>query len=342
MTDAPTSPRILFAPAPVAAGGGHLMRCLSLAGALAARGAAVVFAVTPADAHLIERFAPGLTPRLIRPVEIGQTVRQGACDAVVVDDYGLIDADERTLRRYGCRVLMVIDDLADRPHLADLLLDPGHGRSAQDYAALLPPGAERLVGPAYALLRPEFPRLRDEARPTRIQPERVFVSFGLSDVASVTIRAMDIIRPLAPQARFDVAVGADAPSLEALQAMAAGDPGVIVHVETADAAALMAQADLAVGAGGGSAWERCCLGLPSLAVIVADNQRPSIEALSADGVLIAVDFADRRWEHALSEGFTALLAPERRRALSAASRALCDGRGAERAADALLARIRGS
>jgi UDP-2,4-diacetamido-2,4,6-trideoxy-beta-L-altropyranose hydrolase len=316
------------------------MRCLSLAGALAARGAAPIFAVAPGDARLIERFAPALAPPLIRPAEIGQIVRRGACDAVVVDDYGLIDTDERTLRRYGCRVLMVVDDLADRPHIADLLLDPGHGRGAQDYAALLPPTAEVLAGPAYALLRPEFARLRDEARPLRTDVERVFVSFGLSDVASVTIRALDVVRPLAPRARFDVAVGAQAPSLAALQALAAGDPGVVVYVETADAAALMGQADLAVGAGGGSAWERCCLGLPSLTVIVADNQRPTVEALAADGVLTAVDLAERRWEHALSEGFTALLDPARRQALRTASLVLCDGRGAERAADALLARIR--
>lgn len=333
-------PRILFAPAPVAAGGGHLMRCLSLAGALAARGAALTFAVGPDEARLIERFAPGLAPDLIRPVELASTVRRGGCDGVVIDDYGVVDSDEHALRRYGCPVIMVIDDLADRAHLVDLLLDPGYGRTLADYVGLVPKHAQVLAGPRYALLRPEFARLRDEARATPDEPQRIFVSFGLSDVASVAIRAMEVIRPLATGARFDVAVSADAESLPALQAMAAADPGVVLHVETTEVADLMAQADLAVGAGGGSTWERCCLGLPSLAVIVADNQKDMIERLAEGGVVIGVDMAVRKWEHALSEGFVALLDPTRRRAMRKASLALCDGKGAELAADALMARIR--
>jgi UDP-2,4-diacetamido-2,4,6-trideoxy-beta-L-altropyranose hydrolase len=306
---------------------------------VAERGASLIFALTEDDVRLVEHFAPGLDPEIIRPKDLAQTVRRGGCDAVVVDDYGVIASDEQTLRRYGCPVIMVIDDMADRPHLSDLLLDPGYGRTVADYRGLVPGHAKIMAGPAYALLRPEFTRARDEKRPVRLVPERVFVSFGLSDVGAVTIRAMDVIRPMLPDARFDVAIGAEARSLASLKAMAARDPGVVLHVETTEVAALMAEADLAVGAGGGGTWERCCLGLPSLTVIVAENQRPTTLALARDGVLAAVDMDQRNWEQALHDGFAALLDPKRRQALRTASMALCDGRGAERAADALLARI---
>jgi UDP-2,4-diacetamido-2,4,6-trideoxy-beta-L-altropyranose hydrolase len=332
-------PRILFAPAPTAVGGGHLMRCLSLAQALAARGAAPTFVLAGDDARLVARFAPGLDPAVIRPADLAVTIRRGGCDAVVVDDYGVMEADEHTLRRYGAPVIMVVDDLADRPHLADLVLDPGYGRGVKDYAGLVPAHSKVMAGPAYALLRPAFAAARDEARAVRETPQRVFVSFGLSDVGAVTIRALDVVRALLPEACFDVAVGAEARSLHSLKALAARDPGVVLHVETTEVAALMAEADLAVGAGGGGVWERCCLGLPSIAVIVADNQRETVEALAADGVLDAVDMDERDWEQALSDAFVNLMAAEPRRRLRHASLALCDGRGAERAADALLARL---
>jgi UDP-2,4-diacetamido-2,4,6-trideoxy-beta-L-altropyranose hydrolase len=303
------------------------MRCLSLAQALAARGAAILFAVEPAQEELVRRFAPGLPARIVPK----DAAWDAACEAVVIDDYAVGAAEEG---RAG-PVLMVIDDLADRPHRADLLLDPGYGRRAGDYAGLLPPGAEVLAGPAYALLRPEFARARDPARPVRDRVERVFVSFGLSDVDGVTAKAVAALRRLAPDVRIDVATGAGAASLPALRA----DPGVTVHVETADAAGLMAAADVGVGAGGGAIWERCCLGLPSLAVAVADNQRENLARLVADGVVLGADLAAPGWTRELESGFRALQDPARRGALRGAAIALCDGRGAERAATALLARL---
>lgn len=333
------APRILFAPAPTAVGGGHLMRCLSLAEAVAARGALPGFVLVDDDARLVERFAPELNASVIRPADLAVTIRRGGCDGIVVDDYGVVDADQATLRRYGCRVIMVIDDLADRSHLADIVLDPGYGRTANDYGGLVPRTSDLLVGPDYALLRHQFAAARDASRPVRETLARVFVSFGLSDVGAVTIRSMDVIRMLAPEAHFDVAVGAEARSLHSLRALAERDPGVTVHVETREVASLMAQADLAVGAGGGGVWERCCLGLPGIAVIVAENQRETVEALAAEGILDAVDMDERNWEQALHDAFMGLIAPAPRRRLREVSMKLCDGRGAERAADALMARL---
>ncbi len=318
-------------------GGGHVMRGLTLAEALAARGIACRFAVGPAGAALIERFAKGAFP--VTPIA-GLTTLPAALgttkhDLLVVDDYGADVTMEAGLRHLFRRIA-VIDDLADRAHEADVLIDPGFERRAEDYDGLLPPGALRLVGPAYALVRPAFAARRAAAlaRPLAETPARVFAGFGLGDAGGIAARAVRWIRAALPEAHIDLAVGADAESLPALEAMA--DPALHLHVDAADPAALMTGADFAVGAGGASTWERACLGLPSLAVVLADNQRAMIRRMAAAGALLAVDLAEPAVEIRVGEALAQLCAPETRRALRARSAALCDGQGSGRVADALI------
>ena len=162
-------------------GGGHVMRCLALAQALVARGAQCAFAVNAAGQSILARFSD--TDWSIVAIET-------PTDVLVVDDYAMDAGRERALRS-STSMLTVVDDLADRPHLADLLVDPGDGRTPADYAALVPRGAILLMGPAYALLRASFAARRAERRTAQsAQIDRVFVSFGLSDVDGVTARAV--------------------------------------------------------------------------------------------------------------------------------------------------------
>jgi spore coat polysaccharide biosynthesis predicted glycosyltransferase SpsG len=114
------------------------------------------------------------------------------------------------------------------------------------------------------------------------------------------------------------------------------DPALYLHLDAADPAALMAEADFAVGAGGASTWERACLGLPTLAVILADNQRAMIRRMAAAGVLLAVDLAAPEIEADVQAALAQLRAPETRRALRDRSAALCDGQGAGRVAEAII------
>jgi UDP-2,4-diacetamido-2,4,6-trideoxy-beta-L-altropyranose hydrolase len=336
--------RVLFAPAAAPEiGGGHVLRGLALAEALRARGAESVFAVPPWGERLVRRFGGAAGPALHPMARSGDTAEIVAAletvrpDALVLDDYGLDAGRSAGLARPGM-VTLVVDDLADRAHRCDLLVDPGFGREASDYAGLTSSGCEVLVGPRYALLRSAFAAgcpAREEGA-----VRRVFVSFGLSDVGSIAARAVQALRPLAPAARFDVALASDAASLPRLQAMAREDPGLHLHADALDVAALMRAADVAVGAAGASTWERCALALPSLAVAVADNQRAMIGRLAGAGAVLAVDASTPDFPAALARTFDALQAPELRRRLAAASHALCDGRGAGRVAEALLARVR--
>jgi UDP-2,4-diacetamido-2,4,6-trideoxy-beta-L-altropyranose hydrolase len=334
------SPRILFAPASgPGVGGGHVMRDLALAAALADQGAECGFTVADYGRGLIARFGPpglGMFARGDGRDAILEAARAFGAEVVVLDDYGLDARQAAPLRAAGLKVV-VIDDLADRVHACDLLVDPGHGRRAEDYAGKVPADCALALGPAYALVRADVASLARGREPVvRPQVERVFVSFGLSDVGGIAARAVKALRPLAPGAQFDVAIASDAPSLAELTTLAAADAGLQVHPDARDVAALMAAADVAVGAGGSSTWERCALGLPTLAAIVADNQRDVIARLAADGVLLAADMAEPDFDAQLGARFAELLGLETRQRLAAASRALCDGQGAARAAHAIL------
>ena len=331
-------------------GGGHVMRCLTLARALAAEGVRSTFLAPPAVAEVLNAF--GDTAR--RPVPAAASspgalaaaaaaaLREDSFAGVVVDHYGFAEAEEAALRARG-RTLTAIDDLADRRHAADLLVDPGYGRAAADYAGLLPSGAETLLGPAYALVRPEFEAARARALPRRgAHPvRRVLVSLGLTDLGGVTGRVVELLAPmLGDDVALDVVAGARAPSLPALRGRAAGDPRIRLHVDTTEMASLMTEADLAVGAGGSSTWERACLGLPTLTVVLADNQAPLAGKLAAAGATAAVDARAPDFEAKLQEALARLLDDGGLRAsLFWASAAVCDGGGARRVAAALRARL---
>ena len=317
-------------------GGGHLMRCLTLAEALRARGLACALRVGEAGADLARRFGGDAYEVLSAPVEV--LLQQRRFDAVIIDDYAIGLQDERRWRAH-VRTLAVIDDLADRPHACDLLIDPGYGRDDRDYSGLVPAEAKLLTGPAFAPIRPGFAALRGGAlaRPLAPEPRRAFVSFGLSDVEGVAARAIVLIRARHPALPLDVALSADAVSLNALQARAASDPNLHLHVDTPHVAPLMAGADMAVGAGGASTWERACLGLPTLAVIVADNQRTMIQTMAADGAVLAVDLHGGEFDAAFDDALLTLGDAAVRTAMGNRSAALCDGLGAARIADALVA-----
>lgn len=305
------------------------MRCLALAMALERAGARCVFVTGGEGAAILARFGAAFeTVVAERDAERLQALNALGAQAVVVDDYRL---DARFEAALSAPVCMAIDDLADRPHAVGLLLDAGYGRREADYADLAT-GAALLLGPDHALLRPGFER---RPRPVPATLGRLFVSFGLSDVDAVAARVARRLVALAPNLDIDLAVAKGAQSLPALQALAAAAPRLALHID-ADAVPLMQAADAGVGAGGAMTWERRAAGLPSLAVIVAENQRPGIEALARAGVVLAVDLRSPAFEAEFDAAFARLQDPTVRGAMIDNPEAPCDGRGAERAAEALL------
>jgi UDP-2,4-diacetamido-2,4,6-trideoxy-beta-L-altropyranose hydrolase len=322
--------KILFiCAAGASVGGGHVMRSLTLADALAERGAACAFKTTPEVAKVLDAFAPGMA----------RTDGDEGFDALVFDSYALGADDHRAIAKG--RPALVIDDLADRPLAAELVLDSGPARRAQDYAGLVAPETRLLLGPAYAPVRPAFAALRQDALARRAGTppvRRILVSLGLTDVGGITGRVAALLRPIVGDIALDLVVGGGAPSLPTLWAQVAEDPRLELHVDTQHMPGLLLEADLAIGAGGSTTWERCVLALPTLTLILADNQAAAARALEAAGVTPCLDVGAPDFDTAFGAAVEALLADGRQRAaLSAASATVCDGLGAGRAAEAFLA-----
>lgn len=299
------------------------MRCLAVAEALRARG------LEPSFAASSETF--DTAPAVARAGFERRAPEPGPADVVVLDGYRITAEEEAAWRAAGARIAVIDDSL--RPHAADLWVDPTPGRTRADYRDLAP-GARVLTGPGFSPMKPEFARERPGAlarRAAGAPVRRVLVGFGMTDPGGASLKALRALGRF-PELEIDVVVGAVAASLPALR-----QAGVRLHVDADNVPELTAAADLAVGAAGVSSWERCALGLPAVALIVADNQRPNAQALSAAGAALVLGEAKAVDEAALAAGVGTLIggAPALG-AMSKAAAGLCDGRGAERVADALL------
>ena len=311
-------------------GTGHVMRCLTLADALAAQGAECLFICREHQGNLIEQIrskgyrAYGLpvldsvcanllaintasdekSPVHSHWLGATQVEDAAACTAIlakvnpdwlIVDHYALDDRWELALKPH-CHKLMVIDDLADRSHLCDLLLDQTFGRDSEDYRAWVPATCRLLCGSQYALLRPAFVALRDYSLQRRANPQvrQLLITMGGVDKDNATSQVLEGLRgcPLPAQCQITVVMGATAPWLAEVSRQAQSMPwATTVMVGVSDMAQLMADSDLAIGAAGATSWELCCLGVPSLLICTADNQRTAIAALASASAIVKLDRA---------------------------------------------------
>jgi UDP-2,4-diacetamido-2,4,6-trideoxy-beta-L-altropyranose hydrolase len=335
-------------------GNGHVMRCMSLAKSLQQEGVETVFICRPLQGNLIDYIkAQGLSvltlPAATSTAETHaentmsewQTDAQECIDLLngqhfewlIVDHYGL-DARWHQMMRSHCGQIMVMDDLANRPLDADALVDQNPGRQAADYQTYLPSTAPRYIGPAYALLKPEFAKLRPHSLARRTQDTglHILVSLGGVDANNATQSVLLGLEQAALPAhtRITVVLGLHAPWREAVAqtAMHMSYPTqLITHTE--HMAELMCDADLAIGAAGTTALERCCMGLPSIQLVLADNQATAAQALALAGAALTIP-----WQADLSAALHLALAevlqPERLQHMQSAAAQLVDGLGCQR------------
>lgn len=310
------------------------MRCLTLAAALQGAGWRCAFACNPEAAQTVKALGEAGLP--VAPAEGLAAAWPDGCDLLVVDHYGL-DAGWEAAQRPWARRVLAIDDLADRPHDCDLLLDGNLGRQAVDYAGRVPAGCTLLVGARYALLRGQFAAARPEAlrRRARSTLRRVVVGLGSADPDDVTTRALEGLERSGLAVEVDVVLSAAAPHLGSVRERSARSAlPVAVQVDVADVAGLFARADLAIGAAGTTAWERCAVGLPSLIVVLAENQRGVCDALVKAGAARSLGWHAALTPTAVATG-VATLSDEERWAMSGAAAQVVDGSGARRVLEAL-------
>lgn len=268
---------IIRADASVDIGSGHVMRCLTIADKLRERGHEVVFFMLPLTGNLI-----GLAEsRGFRVV--GQMEPAHLC---IIDHYGIDRKWEREIRSL-VKKIVVIDDLANREHDCDVILDqnmvPDYERR---YDALVPAHCVKLLGPQYLILRDEFIRVRNRKRPRSGKVRKLLIFMGGSDPTGETLKVLKALEEHGqPFERVDVVVGAANPA-RALVRDICERRGYAYHCQIDYMAQLMAEADFSIGAGGSTTWERCYVGLPSSSTIVADNQLAATQTADALGVTV--------------------------------------------------------
>jgi UDP-2,4-diacetamido-2,4,6-trideoxy-beta-L-altropyranose hydrolase len=256
-----------------------------------------------------------------------------APDWVVVDHYAFDTRWQQAVTNsLGVRVA-VIDDLADRPLSARLLIDHNwHPDHRQKYAGLLPDDCILLAGPSYALLDPVYAGARRYDFSPKVGSIGIFM--GGSDAVNASATALDAVAKAGFHGAVEIASTSANPHLGTLRAAVAARPSARLSVDLPDLADFFARHDLQIGAGGGATWERMCIGAPSILLPFAENHMDVLGPLGAAGVAHIVDPG---WSaDSLAGDIAAMIADaDRRRAFSEAGRALVDGQGAMRVARAM-------
>ena len=294
-------------------GTGHFMRCLTLAHELQKSNAKISFVSRElpmylkamlSDQHIELCELP--TPlqidkagdlnhshwlRTTQDQDALQTIEllgEEKLDWLIVDHYAL-DYRWETQLRCLANHIFVIDDLADRSHDCDVMLDQNfYANMDKRYEGKVSPNCQLLLGPKFSLLRDEFREYRKFSNPRSGEINNILVFFGGMDVNNYTTSAIHALIKLNWNVSVTVVVGYQHPQIFEIQELCKTE-GFVLHIQSTEMALLMAQADLAISAGGSSLWERFCLGLPSICIVAADNQRQQVTDLHKEGLVIALN-----------------------------------------------------
>ncbi len=316
-------------------GNGHAIRSTTLAHAMAEAGWHCSVATTQAALDAvpqIERIGPVhklVSNSQVKPEE--ELHHIDGAELLVIDHYSR-GRDYETSQREKFPRLVVFEDLPTRAHDCDVLIDPTPGRDRGSYETLVPAACTLCLGPKFAVLRPQFREYRAQAlaRRREAQVERVLIAVGADDADNLTSQALAAVVENFPNFWVDIVLGPTAAHLEAIRNLvrqAGSRVNLSVNVE--NMAELMTKADIAIGAAGSSALERCALALPSVAIVAADNQRDIAYALEEHGAALSVK------AHAQSGAIGSALKKlvvdtDGRREMGRAASALCDARGEKR------------
>jgi UDP-2,4-diacetamido-2,4,6-trideoxy-beta-L-altropyranose hydrolase len=315
-------------------GTGHVMRCLTLAQALKNSGTEILFICRELPGNLAD-YIKNQGFQILRLPYNPESAQE---DWLIMDHYGLDIAWQATLRPCVNKI-MAIDDLANRHHDCDLLLDQNlYENLEKRYRGFIPEKAVALLGPEYVLLRPEFLKERQNMKKRDGTIRRIFLFFGGSDSGNYTGMAMEGILSLkVKDLVVDLVAGPSNQNKKILKEIYGRIEGVNYYESVGNMAELMAGADLAIGAVGTTTWERCCLGLPSLVVTVADNQVEAARKADRSGFLLYLGEASGVNSAKLAAALRNLFSqPEKVSAMAQRAAEIVDGRGTERVMAGLL------
>jgi len=314
-----------------AIGGGHVMRCLTLANQLRNDGWDTSFCCSNETYFTIPQLKSSGHKMLDSIIS-----KKDATDWLVIDHYGLGLEYEKSCRSHAKQIL-VFDDLPTRAHDCDILVDQNLGRTPEDYQGLVPKTAFVATGTAFAVLRSQFASARmcglSQNRLTD-SPLRLMIAMGLTDPDNATELILNILKKNISNIRVNIVLGGSAPHLEKIRKKVFNLPFVTrIYTNVTDMAGLLAKTDLVIGAAGSSAWERCCLGIPALIVVLAENQRRVADALDEKNIAINLgSLRNLKTKEAAEKIYQAIESQEQLATLARNAAKVCDGLGARRVA----------
>ncbi len=256
---------------------------------------------------------------------------------LIVDHYGLDQTWETKLRPYFEKIV-VIDDLANRKHECDLLIDQNLQPALhKKYPQLVSASAQLCLGPLYALLRPEFAVARKKMTENKVGLERVLIFFGGNDASNESLKALKACLKISSIKKIDLVLGVINFNKNELLEFSKSYPQVEIHENVKQMSVLMLKADLAFGAGGVTTWERACLGLPCITWSLAENQESLLKAMHEAKALIYLGLYQEAGEEKILKAIKSLEEhPQQLLELSQNAKSLVDGQGLGRVASALL------
>lgn len=347
-------------------GKGHVTRCLKLASEMRMRGAECYFICRNHEGNLIkkiqqEKFKVYVLNNLknsekekISSLNLKHSnwlgvdwktdakdtimaLSSNKADLIVIDHYALDSRWERKLRPYTKKI-MVIDDLADRNHDCDFLLNQNLGSSADLYKNLIPKDCYQFYGPNYALLDPIYQLTRSKLKSPSSKISRILIYFGSG---KDTIKLIENIlitlnEPKLFDLKIDIVIDDNIKSLPSIKKILKVKKNIRVHSNLPDLAILMSNADIAIGAGGSTTWERCCMGLPTILVVLALNQKLIGEFMHKAGAAIVL-YKNKNLIPEIKEAIFLLLDDtDLYTKMSKKAFSICDGKGIHRVIKKLI------
>ncbi|MNI09630.1 UDP-2,4-diacetamido-2,4,6-trideoxy-beta-L-altropyranose hydrolase [compost metagenome] len=308
-------------------GTGHVMRCLTLADELTKERAKVSFICRDLPGNLTNYITDRGYPVFLLPfhikgdsswlqvdfqtdaMETAQILMESPpVDCLIIDHYGIDQRWEKLIEKKVTKIV-VIDDLADRPHQCSILLDPNCSYAEDRYQDLVPKGCVKLVGTRYAILRPEFRTVKKQLADRDGRINRILVFFGGTDPTNETLKTLQALSDFHfSSLHIDVVVGEMNKNKDVIQQICNHMPNVIFHCQIDYMAELMRKADFSIGAGGSSTWERCYLGLPSLSIVTADNQREITKLVHDQGAACCLGVSADVTTKRIEDGINSMLA----------------------------------
>ena len=350
--------------ASVKIGTGHVFRCLTLANILKDRGCKVTFCLIDISNSLnnkivdlghdlkllptnkiLNKYHPEeewVKKDQINDCEMAIDVCQSFYDLVIIDHYGLSIFWEKHSKKFAKKIL-VIDDLLTRKHKCDFFLNQNLGFEISDYNLLINNSCISFFGPQYAILREEFTKSKDSSlrRKESKTKNKIMISMGGADVDNVTKKILQIIGKLNLQTSFeiDVILGSANPWIkEVALFLKELKVNTKLHIDTQEISQIMSESDIAIGAGGSTSWERCCLGLPSIIISLAENQIAISKSLHACGAALYIgglnqNNFDSKLVNAINTLLTDSILYEK---MSRKSASIVDGHGTDKLIESLI------